>query len=241
MLTFLLFFSCTRYAPLVKDSVGLQVGNIKMDIDNIHEIEWFVGHKKEAKVSQGLTFFLEMPHLRDEDMAFLTEKKGIDAWIIRLISVKGSQSQDLGSLYTPFRAKRVTRGARETIAPSSVVIKISYAAAYASERFRAFKCPAFSHRKKIVSAEARGENTPFDLKVGQTIPYQEKSQAIELTPSSFNGGNSLVGEYHLEMTFYDSQKKLIHGDFKRIPRYLAITKEEEIDVKSCEGEHPEFQ
>lgn len=239
-LTILLACSCTQQATLSRDAMGLRVSEVEMDIHHLDEIEWVVGKKKEATVSQSFTFLVDMPKLSEEDLAFLTEQKGINAWILRLIVQRGSERQDLGSLYAPFKAKRVVRG-QSAGAPTSVALKVFYAAAYASERFRVFDCPAFDHNKKIVEMDIRGELKPFELSVGQTSSYREKSQLVELTPSSFNGGNSLIGEYFVEIAPYNSDKKLIYASFKRIPMYVEVRKEENIPVSSCLGENPEIK
>jgi hypothetical protein len=86
-----------------------------------------------------------------------------------------------------------------------------------------------------------GEQINFDLSVDLATSYSEKSHLVELSPSSFNGGNSLVGEYFLEIAPYDSEKKLIHSSFKRIPRYVEVLSEERVPVKSCSGVHEEFR
>jgi hypothetical protein len=121
-----------------------------------------------------------------------------------------------------------------------VALKVYYAAAFASERFRSFKCPAFGHNKKIDKMEIVGSNEEFSLSIGQTAPYSEKSQLVELTPSSFNAGHSTVGEYFVEIAAYDSKKKVIHSSFKRLPMHVSVTREDEVRIKSCDGVHSEL-
>lgn len=239
-LTLLLSYSCTKYATFSKEAVGISIAPVQMEISHLNEIEWNVGQRKEEKISQSVTFILDLPKIKDKDLDYLTDQRGIDSWIVRVIASKGSETQDLGSLYAFFRPKKSSRAA-STSATSSVTIKIYYAAAYASERFRSFKCPAFNHSKKIRSMGVKGENSEFSLSVDQVTPYLEKSQLVELTPSAFNGGNSLVGDYYLEIAPYDSKKRMIHSAFKRIPSYVNIESEDEIRVKSCDGIHPELQ
>jgi hypothetical protein len=179
-----------------------------------------------------------MPKIKPEDLDYLTQQKNVDAWILRLIVNRDSETQDLGSLYSLFRPNKLSRGI-ESGAAKSVTMKVYYAAAYASERFRSFKCPAFDHNKKIDNMSIIGEDGPFSLIIGQTFPYNEKSQLVELTPSSFNGGNSLKGEYFIEIAPYDSKRKLIHSSFKRIPMSIRVEREMSIPVRSCEGIHQE--
>lgn len=240
LLTLLLSFSCTKYATFSKEAVGISIYPVQMEISHLNEIKWNVGLKKEETVSQSITFILDLPKIKDSDLDYLTEQRGIDSWIVRVISSKGSKSQDLGSLYALFRPKKSSR-ASSASATASVTFKIFYAAAFASEKFRAFKCPAFNHSKRIRSMSITGDNEEFSLSVNQVMPYLEKSQLVELTPTAFNGGHSLVANYYLEIAPYDSKRKMIHSSFHRIPLYVTVESEDEIRVKSCDGVHLELK
>ena len=235
----ILLGSCTKYAPVSRDSVGTIIQDIEMEVYQLNEIEWFVGKRKEEKITQSLTFIVSMPKVKEDDLDYLREKKNIDAWIVRLISRKSGEERDLGSLYTLFKPQRAGRGHSGGPA-ASVTIKLYYAAAYASERFRNFKCPAFSHNKKVDRMSIEGENTPFELMVTAGAPYGERSQLIDLTPSSFNAGHSLIGDYYLEIAAYNSQKRIVYSPFKRIPMSVAVRSEEAINIQSCAGERPEI-
>ncbi|MGE3610493.1 MAG: hypothetical protein AB7I27_12965 [Bacteriovoracaceae bacterium] len=240
-LTLSLVFSCTRYSELSKDDVGLHLKKVQMELTHLKEIEWHVGQRKEATVSQSITFIVDMPKVKEEDLEHLTQVKGVDAWLIRIIIHRGGEKQDLGSVYSPFKTHKILRGHDRAGTPGSVAIKIYYAAAYASERFRNFKCPAFNHRKKIDKMSIIGSNDLFDISINQNISYPEKAQMAELAPSSFNAGHSLIGEYHLEIAAYDSKKKTIYSPFIALPQYVEISHEEEEEVKSCEGIRPEIE
>jgi hypothetical protein len=239
MLSILLLCSCTKTSPLTKDAMGLRLKNVEMGISHLNEVEWPVGKKKEATVTQSITFVVDLPKVSEEDLEHLTAMKGVDSWIVRLIVQRGSEKQDLGSLYARFKPKNVMRG-QSSSSPTSVTMKIYYAAAYPSERFRFFHCPAFDHSRRISDMRIQGQATAFDLPIEQVSPYPEKSHLIELTPSAFNGGNSLVGEYFIEIAPYDSEKKTIHAGFKRIPNYVEVLSENKESVNSCLGEHPEI-
>lgn len=240
ILSILLACSCTKYSPVIKDAVGLKVSEIEMPITHLKEVTWLIGKPKEAYVTQSITFMVNMPRVREEDLDHINQLKGIDSWIVRLIVQRGSESQDLGSLYARFKPRSVLRG-QTGGAPTSVSIKIYYAAAYASERFRSFSCPAFSHTSRITEMKIQGESKEFDITIDQISDYAEKSHLVELTPSAFNAGNSLVGEYFIEIAPYDSEKKVIHAAFKRIPMSVEVMSEKRETVKSCLGEHPEIR
>ena len=239
-LTVLLACSCTKQSSLSRDAMGLRLADVQMDISHLNEIEWAIGKQKEVTVTQSFVFMVDMPKVSEDDLAHLTNKRGINSWIMRVIVQRGSERQDLGSLYTRFKPKHTARG-QGGGAPANVSLKVFYAAAYPSERFRFFKCPAFGHDKRIKDMRISGEAKNFEITIDQMTSYPEKSQLVELTPSSFNGGNSLVGEYFVEIAPYDSDKKVIHGAFKRIPMFVEVLSEEGVSVQSCAGVHEEIQ
>lgn len=236
-LSFLLL-SCTKYSPLTKDTVGITIKDMDMKIAQVQEVPWKVGQYRDQKISQSFTAMVEMPKIKVEDLDYLTESRGIDAWILRIIVQRGSATQDLGSLYTLFRPRQASRVTAS--AATSISFKVYYAAAYASERFRNAKCPPFSHDKKFVNLKIEGDPELFSTSIAGAVPYQEKSQLIELTPSSFNGGHSLAGDYYVEIAPYDSHKRLIHSSFKRISQHISIKSEESVTIKECAGVHTEM-
>jgi hypothetical protein len=239
-LTVLLAISCKKYSPLSREAASLRLTDVQMGISELNQVDWKVGKWKDSTVSQSFTFMVDMPKVSDEDLEQLNKIRGIDSWIVRLIVERRSDKQDLGSLYAHFLGKKIIRGSGGG-APSSVALKVFYAAAYPSERFRFFQCPAFNHRFKIKSMKIQGEDTPFDLSIDQVTHYGEKSHLVGPSPTAFNAGNSFVGEYFVEIAAYDSEKKDIHGSFKRIPLSIEVSQEEQISVPSCDGVHQENQ
>jgi hypothetical protein len=233
--TLLLAFSCTKYASFDRDAVGVHLRPVEMEISHLNEIRWNVGMRREREVSQSFTFIVDLPRVGEEDLDYLTKEKGVDAWILRLIATHGADAQDLGSLYAPFRPRRLGRRGMDSNAPKSVTFKVFYAAAFASERFRGFKCPAFGHNRKITDLAILGENREFSITLGPEMPYPEKTQLVELQPSSFNGGNGLTGEYFVEIAPYNSVKKTVLATFKRLPMSVAVRGEKAVRVGSCDG------
>lgn len=239
-LTILLLFACSRSSTLNRDGLEATLEDVTMDISHVDVVSWNVGLKKEAEVSQSFSFMIEMPQLKDDDVDYLLKQKNVDSWIIRLIQYRGSERLDLGTLMVPFQPKQITRAI--TSGPAShVFLKIFYAAAYASERFRSAKCPPFGHDKKITSVEVRGDNSSFTIPVGPAVNFGEKPQLIELTPSSFNGGHDLKGEYRLEIAPYNAKKKLVFGSFRPLPRWVEVETEERVTVDSCKGVRTESE
>ena len=225
--------ACTKYAEVTRDSFNDQVKRVNMSISYLKDADWKVGQKKEATVTQSISFLLDMPKVSDEDLAYLTSKHKVDAWIVRIIASRENKNVDLGSSYALFNPQSSGRGRIRT--PESISIKIYYAAAYASERFRAMKCPNFNHSKRITSMGIEGEDKEFKINIGRPIPYGEKSQLVEFRPNTFNGGHSLAGTYNIEIAPYNSREKVILGGFTRIPMTVAVKQEEEVSVPSCNG------
>ena len=239
-LTFLITLSCTKYAQLSSEGVSTTLKSVEMPVSGLDEISWAVGKWKDSKVTQSFTFIVSLPKISHDDFEHLHEQKEMNAWILRLIYIKNNKSQDLGALYVPLGSKKVLRGQGHSF-PSSVAFKIYYSAAFPSERFRFSNCPAFNHRKRITKLNIKNDNSTFDISFDQTINYPEKAQLVEFAPTAFNGGDTLTGEYFVEISPYNVEKKTILGAFKRIPQYIDVSAEELINIPSCEGVHPENQ
>lgn len=237
LLSFLVMYSCTKSAKLQRETASAHLDGVQMKVLKLSEIKWPAGFREEAVVTQSITFIVQMPKVDQDDLDYLINERDVDSWILRVIVYRNGEKQDLGSLYAPYRPRKVSRTSTESA--SSVALKIFYAAAYASEKWRHSKCPPLGHNKKITEMRIEDTGEEFSLSIGGSQPYQEKSQLIELTPSSFNGGMSLVGEYSFEVAPYNSQKKMIHAPFKAIPGKVVVAKEESVSVPSCHGVHPE--
>lgn len=239
ILSFLVMYACSKSAKLSRETASAHLDGVVMKVTNLSEIKWPAGFRQEATVSQSITFMIDTPKVDQDDLDYLIHDRDVDSWIIRVIAYKSGEKQDLGSLYSLFRPRKVSR--TSTGSASSVSVKIYYAAAYASEKWRNSKCPPLGHNKKIKELRIEDTGEPFSLSVGGGQPYNEKSQLIELTPSSFNGGMSLAGEYYFEIAPYNSKKKVIHAQFRRIPGKVIVASEEGVAVPSCNGVRSEFE
>jgi hypothetical protein len=238
-LSLLISISCTKYATFEKSAVGTTIEPVSMEISHLNEIEWRVGPDKD-ELTQSVSFIVDLPKLKSDDLSFLSEQKSIDSWLLRVIALQNSKEQDIGSMYVLFKPAFAGRGA-SIGSTSSVSIRLVYASAFISERFRQFKCPAFAHNKKIDTMKILGANDDFSIQLKGAINYNDKAQMVGLRPTDFNAGHSLVGEYFIEIAAFDSKKKTILSSFKRIPMSVSIRSEEIISVKGCEGVHPELQ
>jgi len=64
---------------------------------------------------------------------------------------------------------------------------------------------------------------------------------VGLRPTDFNGGKYEGGDVYVEVAAYDSKKKMVLSNFKRLPMSVSIQSEEIISVEGCDGVHPELQ
>jgi hypothetical protein len=238
-LSLLLVSSCTKYATFEKNAVGISIEPVSMEISHLNEIEWKAGPKKN-ELTQSITFIVDLPKLKSDDLHFLSDQKSVDSWILRLIARQSSKDQDIGSMYVLFKPAYAGRGA-SIGSTSSVTMRLMYAAAFMSERFRQFKCPAFAHNKKINSMKILGDNEDFSIQLTGATNYNAKAQMVGLRPTDFNVGHSLVGDYYVEIAAYHSRNKMILSNFKRIPMSVSVQSEDIFSVEGCEGVHPELQ
>lgn len=238
-----LLYSCRQSVEVKDGPGGIQINNIDVNLSHLNEVEWHVGVPRRTKtVTQSFTFLIDLPKISESDMDLIMKHRKTDSWILRLIFEQGGKVQDLGSMYTPFKnAHTASRGQISSTSPSSASMKVYYAAAYASERFRAMSCPPFGHNRRIKKMSIMGEETPIQLELNNSSPYSEKSQLNDLAPSSFNAGLNLVGNYYVEIAAYNSQDKMINSHFVRIPEHIEVKSEEQLHIHGCEGVHQELR
>lgn len=240
-LTLILLCSCRHTSTVKSSPSGVRVEEVEMTLSHLNEIEWHVGKRRAHNISQSFTLLIDLPHLNDSDVDILMKHKKTDAWIIRVIVERDGKVQDLGSTYIPFHSHHSTRGMSASSMPTSTAIKVYYAASYASERFRMMNCPAFEHNKKIKEMDIEGSDDYFEIDLNVSSPYNEKSQLVDLAPSSYNAGLTLLGNYYLEIAAYNSSEKILNSKFIRLPQYVSVKKEEQVHITGCEGVHEEYK
>jgi len=174
----------------------------------------------------------EVPYIESSYQDSLYQRYQVDSWAFRLEKKTGENPRIYGHVAIFFR---------NTKKDSSNSLKIYYAAAAASERFRNFSCPAFSHRKQIaeMDIDRNGPSTvDFFLKFESTL--SAKVYQSSFFPSSFNGGKKLEGEYIISMAAYSSKEKKLFSPWFPLEGKIKIQREEEIGVPSCIGSHEEY-
>lgn len=231
--------SCTDRVKLNKASVRDTLTHLNPHIESVHHNQWKVGKSFEHKISKSLTLVIKFNPFETEDADYLYKRFGVDSWIVKLEQHSSSQTKTIGFIQVPFNStnRGRVRGVRQI---NSVSVNLVYAAAYMSERFRNFKCPAFGHDKIIDEHQLiEIENAPESLNIGGATRLNDKPSMIELTPTDYNMGHSLKGKYLFSMALYNSKSGKTVSEFLALRNVLEVSKEKRIEIASCAGEHPE--
>ncbi len=205
---FFILFSCNEYAPIQNTPSGIFVTASQLKIDNYVNEIWRVGPLKRQKVSKGFRLDITFPYLKRSDLDTLLKEYGVNAWLIKIRKRAYSVNTVLGYLYIPliipgiqgkskYRRHQIKQGA----------ISVYYAAAAISKRFENFICPAFDHNKTLDDVEIDDRTISMDRFFAgrQTDTYvAAKVEKFSYSGNTLNGGQSLEGEYTIQVAMYNS-------------------------------------
>ena len=85
-----------------------------------------------------------------------------------------------------------------------------------------------------------GEEKPIEILIRPESRFDEKLKLNELVPTTLNVGNSMVGEYYIEVALFNTAQKKIFSSFQRLPFHLKVLSEDSIVVDGCAGVHKEI-
>lgn len=242
-LLLLILLGCRNESALLEQNGRLFIKDAEVKIGNLNETNWQVGRPvRRSSVSQNFVFTVTLPFLEESAKKTLYEKYGLDGWVLKITHKYGSQEATLGYVYAPMAGMKHRRQQDiEINQTKSVAIKISYAASYISERFRAFDCPAFVHDRKLNDLDIQGDYSPMDIEVKYPSGYYIKPEIAELNPSNFNAGYSLTGDYKIEIALYSLKNRTIGTAFIPLKQSIKVGLEDRIEVNGCAGVRPELQ
>jgi hypothetical protein len=186
----LLTASCDKSMTLHKGEGNSYLKGGESKVYELKAIPWKVGTGNKKLVSQGFSFRVSTPSIGPDDALYLYKKHGIDSWVFRL-SKLGGGDQTVGYAVVQFTT---SKDRPEFFRVTQASIQVLYASAYASERFRAFDCPAFNHRKLIVDPKIE-DNGVSDFRV-ETYPEKTLNSALEISfyhPSKTEWGHRYGG------------------------------------------------
>lgn len=242
-LLLLLVLSCRNESSLIEKNGRLFIQNAEVKIDNLSETNWQVGRpRRRTSLSQSIIFTISLPYLEESAKETLHKKYEMDGWVIKINHKYGSQETVMGHVYAPMAGVKHQRQREVEINQTkSIAIKISYAASYISERFRAFDCPAFLHNRKVTDYDIVGDDRPIDIEVKSPSGFYLKPEIAELTPSNFNAGESLIGDYTFEIALYSLKNRTIGTPFVPLPQAVRVGLEKRLEVNGCAGIRMELQ
>lgn len=230
---------CSKESILLREGVGVRLTEAQWGVASLSEVKWKVGKHLSNTISKNLNLLLSLPKIDGDDVIFLQTTYGVDAWLVKIIQSNVVSSQmELVTLYAPFLVRQTGRSGG--ILTKSLSFNLTYAAAAISERFRRFNCPAFSHDKRLKEWEVVGEEKPIEILIRPESRFDEKLKLNELVPTTLNVGNSMVGEYYIEVALFNTAQKQIFSSFQRLPFHLKVLSEDSIVVDGCAAVHKEI-
>ncbi len=233
---FLLIVSCSKYSEVSKDSVGnFIVKQNDMSLSSAQVIPWLGLKNHQVPVSRGLKLTVSLPQLKDSDLAEMAQSKGADHWLIRVRRNRSSSKEDLGAVSIPL-FHRPVNFKKPLGKPRQVEIDIVYMAAYARARFTAKVCPLGGHNLQIAKLQ-KESMTPltqtFSVSKLSQVSYHKKVEPISFTSHKLNGGYQLLGDYFVDLAFYDGAKKKVLSNFVTYPYKISVEQEKASKLSDC--------
>ena len=232
--------ACSKESVLLRDGVGVRLTEAQWGVSSLSEAKWKVGKHLSNTISKNLNMVLALPKIDSDDVMFLQTTYGVDAWLVKIIQSNAlSSHMELVTIYAPFRVRQSGRAGG--LLMKSLSFNFTYAAAAISERFRRFNCPAFSHDKRLDKWEIVGEEKPIEILVRPEARFDERLKLSELVPTTLNVGNTMVGDYYIEVALFNTAQKQTYSSFQRLPFHLKVLSEDSIVVDGCAGVHEEIK
>lgn len=230
--TILLLFlltSCNKVYELHKKNGVHYLKDMNGEIQNLKNIEWDIGRKREVTISKGIRFTSSIPRISKDSKNILMKKYGVDSWLIKVSRIRRGQVMALDHFY--IRLENMTRTTKD------FTVNLYYHAASVSKRFRLFHCPAFNHRYtlKDFSLEDRSSSIKRDLYIRPVRTLPGKATRLRFAPIIVSGGVSLVGKYIVDLALYNSKTKRVYSSWYPINGVIDITREMASSVASCNG------
>ncbi|MCB9059997.1 MAG: hypothetical protein H6622_00575 [Halobacteriovoraceae bacterium] len=243
LLILLNFVSCRETSTVTYGQDRTVILKVKdTSVKDFEIVDWKVGPYYKQEVSKGVRFTIQFPKLERTDVLKISELTNVDSWLVRISRSTIAGQDNLGFMYVPFvvpgtermnnfRVRQLEKG----------IVQIFYSAASVSTRFERFKCPAFNHRKVIDEVVLEDVFAPDQqLTISpvreETMPY--RVEEFSLVPNSINGGKSLIGEFQIEMAFYDSRTKTKKSNYIQLDKKIIVKNETNEIISGCEDFEP---
>ena len=238
ILTLLFISSCRKEAIYEQGKYNTSiVVPLDIKLDNLKVIDWKVGPGFKTVISKGFQLTFDLPFISKDAVDDLYDKKKVNGWIVRVIKNGAKGRRSLGYLYYPIKQHKKGRMSFGGQQIKSGAVRIFYAAASMSSRFRNFQCPAFDHNLSIedITLEAGGEAGRFLVSAAEERLIPGKVERFSLRPAIFNGEISLIGSYEIELAFFNIETKRRKSNFIKIPGRVVVKREERHVLRGCQG------
>lgn len=237
ILSFLFIIACTKHSEVIleKDKVAGIHANEGTVFDG-QVMDWKVGDFHSKTLSKGFLLKVSLPKLGIDNINKILEQTKVDSWLVKIIRQNDNgEVITMGHIYLPFYHVNNQTGKRRVEAVESIYAKIYYAAAAISNRLESLKCPALDHRKIIDEVQVKTGKLERDFFLSYSSEFEDKVLPAEILPHTFNGGNSLIGEYTVQIALYSFTTNVRYSEFIDLPGKVKILKEEEKAVEECNG------
>jgi len=236
IISFSLFLitSCTKRFDVKEGNGQVYIDDIESSIFEIKEDNWLVGKRKIKEISKGIKFKFKIPKINKKDSAKLNRAGGIDSWIFKVSRLEKGRKRPIGHiLYGLNKFNNVS---------DNITAHIYYHAAAAGNQFRRKKCPAFNHRKKIISFELLKNNSKsYDLFVKRKKIYRpSQMEKPSFSPIIFSGDNSLVGRFVVELALMNSTSHILYSKWVQLNNSIEVKMEKDVVIPECVGVRSEI-
>jgi len=240
----LAFFSgCQKYAQFENHNGLLSVvAHVPLYIDSAEVVPWKAHAREENDISKGVLVKFNLPNIKEKDIEELFFQRGVVSWIIKVSRRdQNSMHEDLGYFYIP---NFVKRGRDQKFYPrnfSYAYFQVLYTATLMSQRLMDQNCPALKHSKqvpKIIWSPTKNDIKEEDGKkyhVWAIVPTEKMSvsvKRIELLPVAFDGSNTLIGDYYVDLALYNLKEGQRYSDYARVGAF-RIEQEKELVPITC--------
>ncbi|MCT4643289.1 MAG: hypothetical protein N4A33_13440 [Bacteriovoracaceae bacterium] len=224
-----LFISCSKTFKLKKKNNLHFFKELEFEIDNVKEIPWKVGRKKDKEISMGFSYETNIPLISQTDAHYLQEKYNVDSWLFKIEKEQKGKKKTIG--YIEYKFKSYLSGT------NVFNTKILYHSAIVSDQFRRFHCPAFNHRFKINDVDIEDSTIRYNNNI--YVSYEGKKVVRTTKPSfstiSFSADRNLKAKFFVSIALFNSQDKKIFSKFIEAKNYIDVKKQTKITLPSCIG------
>ncbi len=234
-----LLFSCSKEAEIKFKGSSYYLDMEMAKLNSTKVDKWRVGPLRKQLVSKGVTTNISFPQIDRESLDRLITEFGVNAWLIRVRRRAYSVNTTVGYIYIPLvvpGTQSENKYRRHQI--KGGVFSLFFSAAAVSKRFENFECPAFNHDRLITSVDiSTSGNSNEVLYNGVTDNVAVQAPVVEFNYAGniLNAGESLVGDYDVDLALYNFKLKERKSNFVTLNTSVAIKKESRITINGCEG------